>query len=201
MCTSSGKGSAQHGSDVRYRSIFQRPEKYMSDGSIDRPGFGEIQDVDEIIPPRVEVQRMLIRNKRRGMVRVVLVDSSYFEWPVLESGESCLKQKDPACWGKRSVVDGQIEVKGPERENVQYGLLSGDFARQRGGKEKNTENESRAIRLQCPFTHNSVVPIISVPVSNVWLRRSPLRCRQHARHVSVVWLSHGDHTDMTLVAY
>jgi len=167
MCATPGKGPAQHGSYVRDCSICQRSEKHMSDGSIDRPGFGEIQDVDEIIPPRVEVQRMLIRDKRRGMVRVVLVDSSYFEGPVLESGESCLKQKDPACWSKRSVVDRQIEVKGPERENVEYGLLSGDFARQRGGKEKHTENEARAIRLQRPFAHNSVVPIISVTVSNV----------------------------------
>ena len=102
----------------------------MSDGSIDRPDFGEIQDVDEIIPPRVEVQRMLIRGERRSVVAVVLVDGSHFKWSVLKSSEPCLKHKDPARWRKRSVIEGHIEVKGAERENVEYGLLSSDLARQ-----------------------------------------------------------------------
>lgn len=131
MFTTSRKGPAQHGSDVRHRSIVQRSEEHMSDDSIDRPGFWEIQEVDEIIPPGVEVQRMLIRGERRSVVAVVLVNGSHFKWSVLKRGEPCLKHEDPARWSKRPVVKGHIEVKGSERENVKRGFLSSDLARHR----------------------------------------------------------------------
>lgn len=131
MFTPSRKGPAQHGSNVGHRSIFQRSEEHMSDDSIDRPGFWKIQDVDEIIPPGVEVQRMLIRGERRGVVAVVLVDGSHLKRSVPKGGEPCLKHENPARRRKRSVVEGHIEVKGPERENVEYGFLGSDLARQR----------------------------------------------------------------------
>ncbi len=130
MFPASRKGPAQHGSNVRHRPILQRSEEHMSDDSIDRPGFGKIQDVDEIIPPGVKVQRMLIRGERRGVVTVVLVDGSRFQRSVLKSGEPCLKHEDPARWRKRSVIEGHIEVKGPERENVEYGFLGSSLGRQ-----------------------------------------------------------------------
>lgn len=39
--------------------------------------------------------------------------------------------EQPARWSKRSVVEGHIEVKGPEREKGERGFLSSDLARQR----------------------------------------------------------------------
>lgn len=127
----SREGSTQHRSNVWHCTIFQRPEEHMSNDSIDRPGFWKIQVVDEIIPPGVEVQRMLIRGERRGVMAVVLVDGSHFKRSVLKSGEPCLKHKDPTFGRKRSVVEGHIEVKGPEREKGERGFLSSDLARQR----------------------------------------------------------------------
>ena len=131
MFPASRKGTAQCSPNVRHRSVFQRPEEHVPDDSIDRPGFGKIQHVDEIIPPGVEVQRMLIRGERRGVMAVVLVDGSHFKRSVLKSGEPCLKHKDPTFGRKRSVVEGHIEVKGPEREKGERGFLSSDLARQR----------------------------------------------------------------------
>lgn len=74
---------------------------------------------------------MLICGERWGVVAVVLVDGSHLKWSVLKGGEPCLKHEDPAGWGKCAVVEGHIEIKGPERENVECGFLGSDLARQR----------------------------------------------------------------------
>ncbi len=107
--------------------------------SIDRSRFWEIQEVDEIIPTWVQEQGMLISDKIGCVVTVVLIDRSHFQLPISQGGNSGLRDDDPGLWRKGALVEGDIKVKRPERQNVEHRLLARCSLGQRHGEHNETD--------------------------------------------------------------
>ena len=47
-------------SDIGYRTIFERAEQDVANRPVNRRGLGEVQDVDEIVPARIDEDGMLV---------------------------------------------------------------------------------------------------------------------------------------------
>ena len=85
--------------------MFQRSEKDVSQETTDWFAAGKIQQVDEIIPTGVRVQRMLVGDEGRCMVTVILIDASQFEGAVAKRCNSGLNGDDSASGRKSAIVE------------------------------------------------------------------------------------------------
>ncbi len=91
---------------------------------VERFGFGKIQEIDDIIPAGIQEQGMLVGDKSWCVVTVVLIDRSYFKLTISQGGDSCLRSDDSGLRCESALVEGDIKVKRPERENVENCLLA-----------------------------------------------------------------------------
>jgi hypothetical protein len=66
----------------------------MSNHPIYRFVFWKIQEINEIIPPGIQIQRMLVCNKCGGMLTIVLIDCSHLKVAVAKGSESSLASND-----------------------------------------------------------------------------------------------------------
>jgi hypothetical protein len=72
----------------------------MSNHPIYRFVFWKIQDINEIIPAGIQVQRILVCIKCGGMLTIVLVDCSHLKVAVAKGSESSLGSNDSGLWRK-----------------------------------------------------------------------------------------------------
>ena len=85
--------------------MLQRSEQNMSKNATDWLAAGEIQHVDEIIPTRVCIHGVLVGDKRRCMVAVILVDASQFEGAIAKRCNTCLNGDDSTSRCKGAIVE------------------------------------------------------------------------------------------------
>ena len=83
----------------------------MSNHPIYRVVFWKIQDIDEIIPAGIQIQRILVSNKCRGMLTIVLIDGSHLKVAVAKGSESSLGSNDSGLWRKCSLIKRNVKTK------------------------------------------------------------------------------------------
>lgn len=103
---------------VWHHPVCQRPKENMSNHPIYRIVFWKIQDINEIIPPGIQIQRMLVCNKCGGMLTIVLINSSHLKVAVAKGSESSLGSNDPGLWRECSLIKRDVKTKWTKRQKV-----------------------------------------------------------------------------------
>jgi hypothetical protein len=82
----------------------------MSNHPIYRFAFWEIQDINEIVPAGIQIQRILVCSKCRGMLTIVLIDGSHLKVAVAKGSESGLGSNDSGLWRECSLVKRNVKI-------------------------------------------------------------------------------------------
>jgi hypothetical protein len=94
----------------------------MSNHPIYRVVLWEIQDIDEIVPAGIQIQRILVCNECWSMLTIVLIDCSHLKVAVAKGSEPSLGGNDSGLWRKRSLVKRNIKIKRAQREKFRNRL-------------------------------------------------------------------------------
>lgn len=81
---------------------------------------GEIQHINEIIPPGVQIQRMLVGREGLRVVAIVLVDGSHLKRTIAKGGEAGLDGEHPGLWRKCPLIERYVKIeraKGEKNRN------------------------------------------------------------------------------------
>lgn len=73
---------------------------------------------------------------------VVLIDRSYFKRSVSKRGQPRQCGNRSGLWRKGALVEGNVKVKGTERENDEHGLLALCLRRHRHGEHEETDEDA-----------------------------------------------------------
>jgi gamma-glutamyl:cysteine ligase YbdK (ATP-grasp superfamily) len=85
---------------------------------------------------------MLISDKVRRVVAVVLIHRPHLQLSISKGSDPYLNGDDSGLWCKRALVEGDIKVNGTERKNVEHRLLAHRFTRHRRYEQKHSDQKS-----------------------------------------------------------
>ena len=119
----SGHRPPRQESQIRDRAVLQGTEEDMPNDAADGHGLREIEDVDEVIPTRIDVERILVRFEACRVIAVILIDGSHFQITVLQDRDTGLNADNPVVGSECPLAESDIEVERANRKHVQNGFL------------------------------------------------------------------------------
>lgn len=136
-----GEGRASKQAQVRHGPVFEGAEEDMPDCAADRGALGEIQDIDEVVPARIQVEGVLIRRKSWRVVAVVLVHRADFEIAIAQRRDPGLDANYAILWREGPLAECHVKVEGSDREPFEQRVLrqGGDASSQTVRQRLRTE--------------------------------------------------------------
>ncbi len=145
-----GKGRASEQAQVGYGPVFEGPEEDMPDRAADRGAFGKIQNIDEVVPARIQIEGVLIRRKGRRVVAVVLVHRADFDVSIAKRRDPGLDANHAILGREGPLAEGDIKVEGPDREPFEQRVLRQGRRRKRIGHQAETDDREGEQELMGP---------------------------------------------------